>query len=100
MEELSLETLCKNLHTNRTTLNKSFKERTGQTVFAYLLDYRLRVAHELLAHTSLTIGEVAHSIGFIYDTYLIKQFIAKTGKSPTEYRNETRKRNGIIIHKE
>jgi len=100
MDEITLDTLCRQIHTNRTTLNKSFKERTGQTVIAYLLDYRLRVATELLAHTGLTINEIARASGFIYDTYLIRQFMDKTGQTPTEYRQEARKKYSIVIHKE
>lgn len=81
-------------------LNKRFRERTGQTVIAYLLDYRVRVARELLAHTSLTIDEIARASGFIYDTYLIRQFTARAGQSPTEYRQAARRRYGIVTHKD
>ena len=100
MDDITLEMLCRQTHTNRTTLNKNFKERTGQTVIAYLLNYRLRVATELLAHTGLTIDEIARAAGFIYDTYLIRQFTAKTGKTPTEYRQEARQKYGIVIQKD
>lgn len=100
MDEITLDTLCRQIHTNRTTLNKSFKERTGQTVIAYLLGYRLRVATELLAHTGLTIDEIARASGFIYDTYLIRQFTDKTGQTPTEYRQEARQKYSIVVHKE
>ena len=99
MDEITLETLCRQLHTNRTTLNKNFKERTGQTVIAYLLGYRLRVATELLAHTSLTIDEIACATGFMYGTYLIRQFEAKAKQTPTEYRREARKNNHIVVNK-
>ena len=100
MDEITLDTLCREIHTNRTTLNKSFRERTGQTVIAYLLGYRLRVATELLAHTSLTIGEIARASGFIYDTYLIRQFTDKTGQTPTEYRQKARQKYSIVVHKD
>ena len=100
MDEIKLDTLCRQILTNRTTLNKSFKERTGQTVIAYLLTYRLRVATELLAHTGLTIDEIARASGFIYDTYLIRKFTDKTGQTPTEYRQEARQKYNIVVHKE
>ena len=100
MDEITLDALCREIHTNRTTLNKSFKERTGQTVIAYLLGYRLRVATELLAHTGLTIDEIAQASGFVYDTYLIRQFTAKAGQTPTEYRQEARQKYSIVVHKD
>jgi len=97
MDDISLESLCSQTHTNRTTLNRSFKERTGQTTIAYLLNYRLRAATELLAHTGLTIDEIAKITGFSYGTYLIKRFTAKTGETPTEYRLRVRQENNIVI---
>jgi len=100
MDVITLDTLCRHIHTNKTTLNKSFKERTGQTVIAYLLGYRLRVATELLAHTGLTIDEIARASGFIYDTYLIRQFTNKTGQTPTEYRQEARQKYCIGVYKD
>ena len=68
-------------------------------MIAYLLDYRLRVATELLAHTGLTIDEIASATGFMYGTYLIRQYMAKTGKSPTEYRQEARMKYNIVVQK-
>ena len=99
MEEITLDKLCRQIHSNRTTLNKSFKNRTGQTTIAYLLGYRLRVATELLAHTGLTIDEIARASGFSYDTYLIRQFTIKTGQTPTEYRQKAREKYNIVIDK-
>jgi len=100
MSRITLETLCRQNHTNKTTLNRCFKERTGQTVIAYLLNYRLRVATELLAHTGLTVDEIACASGFQYGTYLIRQFEAKTGRTPTEYRLEARQKYNITAQKE
>lgn len=100
MENLSLDALCRLTNVNRTTLNTRFKLRTGQSVIEYLLNYRLRTASELLAHTGLTIDEIARRTGFGYDTYLIRRFSAKTGKTPTEYRKDSRAQNNIVIEKE
>jgi AraC-like DNA-binding protein len=99
MEQVTLESLCKRTHTNRTALNANFKARTGRTVIAYLLDYRLRTATELLAHTSLTIGEIAYATGFSSDLYLIKQFTLKSSQTPTEYRTEARRKHNIVVDK-
>lgn len=97
MNDIKLETLCFAAHRNRTTLNKAFKERTGQTAIEYLLNYRLRLARELLAHTGLTIDEIAQATGFVYGTYLIRQFKSKMGQTPTQYRQDVREKHGIII---
>lgn len=100
MEELTLDMLCKLVHINRTSLSERYKKRTGQNVMEYLHNYRLRVAQELMAHTGLTLDEIARQTGFGYDTYLIRRFTTKTGMSPSEYRKQVRELNGIIILKQ
>jgi len=84
--DISFENLCEFVHINRTTLNRNFKEQTGYTVMEYLLRYRIKIACDTLYHTTLCIAEIAEAVGFKYDTYFIKQFTAKMGESPTEYR--------------
>ncbi|HOL91914.1 MAG TPA: AraC family transcriptional regulator [Clostridiales bacterium] len=88
-EDISLDLLCKLVHTNRTTLNRKFKAQTGFTAMEYLLHHRLKLACESLAHTNLSIAEISEAVGFKYDTYFIRQFTAKMGMSPTEYRHNT-----------
>ena len=87
-EDMSLDTLCKLIHTNRTTLNRKFKAQVGYTAMEYLLHHRLKLACESLVHTNLSLAEISEAIGFRYDTYFIKQFTAKIGMSPTEYRRK------------
>ena len=84
--DISLDELCKIAKTNRTTLNKQFKEKHSVTAIAYLLNYRIKIACEALRHTNLSLAEIAEATGFKYDTYFIKQFTAKMKKSPTDYR--------------
>ena len=85
-DNISLECLCGLVHTNRTTLNRKFKEQVGSTAMEYLLKHRIKIACEALSHTNLSLAEIAEAIGFMYDTYFIKQFTKRIGESPTEYR--------------
>jgi YesN/AraC family two-component response regulator len=85
-DDISLNDLCDLIHVNRTTLNRRFKEQVGFTAMEYILRHRLKVACDVLSHTNLSLAEIAEAIGFKYDTYFIKQFTAKMGESPTEYR--------------
>jgi len=87
-EDISLDLLCQLVHTNRTTLNRKFKARTGFSAMEYLLRHRLKLACESLVHTNLSLAEISEAIGFKYDTYFIRQFTAKMGMSPTEYRRK------------
>ncbi|MNI63356.1 HTH-type transcriptional regulator YesS [compost metagenome] len=84
--DISLESLCKIVNLNRTSLNLSFKEKTGLTATDYIIKHRIKIACEALAHTNLRINELAESCGFKTDTYFIKQFTKKMKFSPSEYR--------------
>ena len=86
--DISLESLCEFVHINRTTLNRNFKEQTGYTAMEYLLRYRIKIACDALYHTTLSLADIAEAVGFKYDTYFIRQFTAKMGESPTEYRKK------------
>ncbi|GFP76449.1 helix-turn-helix domain-containing protein [Clostridium fungisolvens] len=89
-DKISLEDLISCAHINRVSLNKMFKDLTGFTAMGYLLTYRLKVAESLLTHTDMSLNEIARATGFEYDTYFIKQFTAKRGMTPTEFRKESR----------
>lgn len=85
--ELSLDMICRLFCTNRTTLNRNFKARTGSTVMQYLAKHRIEISKEMLLRTNLSIAEIANACGYRYDTYFISQFTKETGMSPTEYRH-------------
>lgn len=88
--DITLETLCKAVNLNRTSLNKRFKEKTGHTIIDYLINHRIKIACEALGHTNLRLTEIAQACGFMYDTYFIKQFSKRMGISPSEYRQNVR----------
>lgn len=88
--KISLEDLTKCSHVNRVSLNRMFQDLCGHTAMGYLLSHRLKVAEELLTHTGMSLNEIARATGFEYDTYFIKQYTAKRGMTPTEFRNTSR----------
>jgi AraC-like DNA-binding protein len=88
--KIGLDEITKYAHVNRVSLNRKFQDLCGNTAIGYLLSYRLKVAEDLLIHTGMSLSEIAHSTGFEYDTYFIKQFKIKRGMTPTEFRNASR----------
>ncbi len=88
--KITLQELTRSAHLNRVSLNEMFKEQFGCTAMGYLMLYRLQLAGDLLIHTDMSLDEIARSTGFEYDTYFIKQFTAKRGLSPTNYRIKSR----------
>lgn len=86
--EITLQQLCDLVHVNRTTLNQRFKQQLSCTCIEYLLQYRLRMAQELLSNTNLKISEIAGQCGFKYDSYFNRQFTKFLGLSPSQFRKD------------
>jgi len=71
----------------RKYLSKLFKSSTGLSPQEYLIQYRLNKACELMKNASLSIGEIAGSVGYKDQLLFSKMFRKLKGVSPTEYRS-------------
>ncbi|WP_407425237.1 helix-turn-helix domain-containing protein [Treponema sp.] len=85
-QKITLENLCSEFGTNRTDLNKLFKEKTGMTAIKYVIDLRLRIARSLLKDTDLPVERIAEQTGFSDSTHLERLFKQKYQMSPGEVR--------------
>lgn len=85
-KKITLDELCRQAHTNRISLNKLFRARYGCTAMEYLNNYRLEMAEKILTYTRMNLNDIAHAVGFEYDTYFIRQFTRWKGLSPTKFR--------------
>ncbi|QJD86987.1 helix-turn-helix transcriptional regulator [Cohnella herbarum] len=88
-QPISIEHLSGMLGYHRTHLCKLFKQSTGLSPSQYLLNIRMQRAESLLA-SSMTIEQVASSVGFGDALYFSKKFRKWRGQSPTEYRKALR----------
>jgi AraC-like DNA-binding protein len=93
---ISIEQMARDLGYHRTYLAKQFKAHTGVSPVQFLLRLRLEKARQLLQEP-LTIEQVAASVGFADPLYFSKQFRARYGYSPSEYRRS--ERNGEIRYR-
>lgn len=88
-DDLTLNHLAESFFTTTATLSRLFKELTGDTPINYLIHYRLEKAKEYLeADQSMTVKEVAHSVGYDDPLYFSKLFKKHYGESPTFYANK------------
>ncbi len=62
-----------------------FKEALGTSPIEYVLQIRIRNAKRLLLETSLSIAEIAESVGFSTLNYFEHQFKRLTGESPRQF---------------
>ncbi len=65
-----------------------FKGETGQTLNAYLTDFRMERAKQLLSDPRNRISEISGMVGYNDGNYFSKSFRKSTGLSPTEFREK------------
>ncbi|MFC5446745.1 helix-turn-helix domain-containing protein [Paenibacillus aestuarii] len=88
-QPVSIEALAQSLGYHRTYLCKMFKQSTGLAPMQYLFNIRMERAKQLLG-TSMTIDQVASSVGFNDALYFSKQFRKWSGMAPSAYRRSGR----------
>ena len=64
-----------------------FKRDMGKSIIDYLLDERIEYAKKLLLDDSLGLSQIALQIGFSDYNYFSRVFKARSGISPSKYRN-------------
>lgn len=85
-EKLTLEDVCKVGNVGKTTCTAIFKKYVGCTPNAFLTEFRLQKAAELLRETDMSITEIAYETGFSGASYFAETFRGSFGCSPREYR--------------
>jgi LacI family transcriptional regulator len=70
----------------RTALERRFKAALGTTPHAHLRKLRIERVKDLLARTSLPVGEIATATGFEHPEYLSAMFRRECGVTPRKFR--------------
>ena len=83
---VGVEQAAEHLGISRSHLYRAFQAEFGCSPSAYLTNYRVQRAKQLLKHSGLAVGVVAASVGFEDPLYFSRVFRRETGISPTEYR--------------
>ena len=65
---------------------KLFREFTGMSFNAYLVNYRLELAARQLSETTLKVIDIAENCGFHNQSYFTRTFRKKYGQTPQAYR--------------
>lgn len=93
-EGITVADLLKVIPLSRRVLEFRFRKSFGKTPHAFLVQYRLERAKELLRETDLPLVRIAGSSGFSYVEYMNMVFRKQLGQTPGEYRRLTRGGNG------
>jgi AraC-like DNA-binding protein len=80
--------LAREMHWSQAHFSRVFKTVVQQSPRDFLLNLRLSRARHLLTETSLGIGEIAERLDYSDLFFFSRQFKAKTGLSPLQYRRQ------------
>ena len=82
------------------TFRKQFSHYMGCGPSEYHKNLRIKTASELLAYGNTTIKQISQYLGFCNEFYFTKYFKEKTGLSPSQFKDELKKRNIKVIDSE
>lgn len=85
-EKITIEFLSKKFHVTPTRLKKCFYEVYGNSIYAYLKEYRINKAAELLRSSDLEVGKIAGMVGYDNASKFASSFKSIMGINPNEYR--------------
>lgn len=83
--EFNVEMLSQEVGMSRTQLHRRMKELTGISPSDFIRNIRLRQAATLLKSKTLTITQIAYTVGFTSQTHFSSSFKKMYGMSPKEY---------------
>lgn len=87
--KITLQDIADHVNLSESECSRFFKKATGETIFEYLLKYRIEKSVELLRTTDMTITEIAYETGFTSQSYYDQRFRKIKGISPLKYRNSS-----------
>lgn len=79
--------LAEHVHLSPNYLSDLLKKETGMNAQDLIHYYLIEEAKSLLSSSTLSISELAFSLGFEYPQYFSRLFKSKTGMTPLEFRN-------------
>lgn len=85
-EPFNFEKLTQKYHISCSHLRKVFKQYTGKSPHQYYLDMKIIRAKELILNTSMSLKEIAITLGFDSIHYFSRLFKKKVGQSPSDFR--------------
>ncbi|HET8838864.1 MAG TPA: AraC family transcriptional regulator [Flavobacteriaceae bacterium] len=85
VEPPTLQQLSEEIGLSLKKLKEGFKEIYGDTVFGFLLDYKLEYARKLLETGEYNVNEIGLKVGYSTASHFIAAFKKKFGTTPKKY---------------
>lgn len=87
-QRVPLAAVCRGLGLSKTTLNRQFQARYGETPSAYARRRRMETAALWLTTTDRSVGGIAQALGYQNMSKFSKAFVDFYGKTPSAYKRE------------
>ena len=84
-QSIDYDRLAAGYRISRRSLERRFKQATGDTPLVYLQQLRVETAKRLLEEGGRTFNEITYLVGYEDVTFFRKIFIRLTGVRPREY---------------
>jgi transcriptional regulator GlxA family with amidase domain len=84
-QSIDYDRLAEKFRMSRRSLERRFKQATGDTPLAYLQQRRVETAKRLLEDGSRTFNEITYQVGYEDIPFFRKVFVRLTGLRPREY---------------
>ncbi len=84
--DIDVASISREVFLSQNYLRQIFKESTGKSLSAYLTDYRLEKACELLTSTAVRIADIPQMVGLASNPHFFYLFKRATNLTPSEYR--------------
>lgn len=88
---ITIQELVDTFYFQEDYFNRLIKNKTGMTYSAYVQQFRLEKAEQLLTSSSRSVEEIADIVGYHNKGYFYKIFQEKYGVTPSRYRKENTK---------
>jgi AraC family transcriptional regulator of arabinose operon len=87
-EPLSLENISASVGLSVSRCSYLFKAAFGQSLFAYCIDVRLKLAQQMVLYSNITLEQIAEKTGFQSYPHFCRLFRERFGHPPGEYRRQ------------
>lgn len=88
MEQISVPDIANAASISVRECNRCFQKKISVSPSAFLTTYRINIAVQLLANSTLPITRVSEQCGFSSPSYFTKVFQTTIGLTPKDYRNQ------------
>lgn len=85
-DKITLSEIADNVHLCTSECSRLFRRYMNQSLFEFILEYRIEKSLPLLANPEFSITEIAANTGFNDSNYYSKVFLKVKGCAPTQYR--------------